>query len=326
MENIKQHFVPQYYLKKFAKDDFLYVYDTKQKKLISQKSIHTKNIGFGKNFYDIDPDLLRFYLSGKVSDVKHIDNLIKMYSEDISCTLINSFDNFKDNVNGNLNLFDLVAIIREEDLYDFILVQFFRTPKFRFFAEGIAEIAYGKISEHLKNEKFKKKISLEVLTKLTQATFIVSSLSETKNDLFDNYTKLTSNSEIFSIPAKELKESLNNCIGIMLIANGKKIFKISDNPICVYSNGRAELLPYDLLYVPINKRCAFVFLSKSAYADHLFLDRQIRILNDEDAEVVENFNFLLVLKADRFVYSYDNSFENINKFVNGEIPMKLQLV
>ena len=106
MENIKQHYVPQFYLKNFSKDEkSIYCYDKVKRKSYSQ---NIKNIAQGKYFYGKDLILEKNlgYLERWGS--KYINKLIETHD-------LNFFSNIE----------------TKKVFADFITYQFFRTEEIR---------------------------------------------------------------------------------------------------------------------------------------------------------------------------------------------------
>lgn len=76
--------------------------------------------------------------------------------------------------------------------------------------------------------------------------------------------------------------------------------------------------------VPLTKRCAFLFLNENEYSQHKHRDKEIQILTDLDSEKIDNYNKFLAKQAERFIFSYDDDFKELTKFIKGEISVKLE--
>lgn len=99
MHTIREHYVPQFYLDRFANDDgFVQIYNFKQHKLYPQR---TRNVCFEKNIYeteweDANPKLGKYVL------LNHIEDIFCKYEGEFAQLLktINSVCTYNQNVNA----------------------------------------------------------------------------------------------------------------------------------------------------------------------------------------------------------------------------------
>ena len=136
-KTIKQHYVPQFYLKNFSNKSkegfFIYCYDIDENK---QYPANIKNIAEEKYFYKIgDEDFEEFFRK----------------TEDLASPIIN-------NLSKNGKIKPLNVIKNREILSSFLSVQFFRTKETR---EDLLE-TFSKISTHLQKHNLNNEMELFV--------------------------------------------------------------------------------------------------------------------------------------------------------------------
>ncbi len=61
------------------------------------------------------------------------------------------------------------------------------------------------------------------------------------------------------------------------------------------------------------------------YAQYANYDRNIRIMEDTDIDIPQNFNFYLTSKSDKHIYSYDDDFVWESKFISKEIVQQIRI-
>jgi len=326
---MNQHFVPQYYLKNFAdSNQRVYVFDIKSKALLSPKAIPVSKIGFKKDFYNIPPMLISIFCDIKTTDPRFIDDLIEKYNERINAPFIKSFQELgKTITNSQFNL-EVVSAIQNSALYDFLLIQLCRTPRFRNVFNSIADDVQLKLKEINEKSNDDNKIRPELLEKsfilaIAHNIFVLAALLET--DSFKAHkTKISLKSEYqFLIsPIKDFINRLDNSYKIMLVTKGAKTFKTSDNPVHIESIGGA-LDSFKFVYIPITNRCSFIFLNPLMFPLQKYRNRTVDILDDSSFEKIDNLNILMLRNSERFIYSENDNFHKIKLFVEKKISSRL---
>lgn len=134
-DNIKQHYVPQYYLKNFSYNGRIHVYDLKNKKSFTNS---ISNIAFVKYFYNVDISFFKKIIENEVfEDEDFIDKLINKHNESILAAFFDSFNPTRERIINNDER-ESISLIDIHSLVDFILIQIYRNPKFQiFFAKKI---------------------------------------------------------------------------------------------------------------------------------------------------------------------------------------------
>ena len=122
--NIKQHYVPQFYLRNFVdENEKFFVYDVNRK---NNYPTSPKKECYEKFLYDINPEILNKFSDHPENHEEIVDDNIRVLNEEVSAILLNFLDGTIKSEKG----FKFERPEREK-LYDFILLQTFRTPFYR---------------------------------------------------------------------------------------------------------------------------------------------------------------------------------------------------
>jgi hypothetical protein len=293
MAGPKQHFVPQYYLKTFAKEDKVFVFDKKKNKYLGNNRIPVNRIGFTKNFYDIEPEDLSRFLVEEINDKTYVDSLIKKYNERISSPLINSFIDLGDKVYKNKEM-KIISLIRTNDIIDFLVVQLFRTPFFRKQFEFIARDIKIKHSDKV---ELNKKYSIERIARAIHGVYIISAICNT--EIWKNSKKNHLIKPIFQFidfDVIEMFEQLRKMSKTLWVSALDLCFITSDNPIVIKQTEEGKI---KMLFFPLTKRCAVTFWNE------ISADKSVIIVTEGRKNVLIEHNRIMKEWAYRFLYSYD---------------------
>lgn len=331
MAGKKQHFVPRYYLRGFSKENKLYIYSTIDNTMPIQDSVKIKDIGFKNNFYDVNIDHVNQFLEKRLTDKKELDNIIEEYNERWSSNLIRSFQDLDSRI-GEIKLIgEFVSQVAMLDLYDFIVIQLFRTPQFRKSLSDISARIQKLIIEsddiELKDGKLRDSMSIENLNKILHTNLLLASISKTTlGKSLDYSDPFLPQHQIQNELVTSAYEWLKKAYGIMYINTTEVLFKTSDSPVCFTETLGKDAISFKHLYIPLSKRCAFIFMHPILYSKYSHYNRQIRILDGEDDEkIATNFNLYLTKKADKHIYSYDDDFSMESLFIDNQIAMELKV-
>src|SRR5690606_34235018 len=139
--NRKQHYVPEYYLKNFADNNYLHIYDLKNKTKFSNS---ISNTAYRKNFYNVNCDFFNKIIIGERFEDSHfIDKIINKYNESILARFFDSFNPTRERILKKDNR-TTISLIDFHSLVDFILVQFYRNPKLSILFKHIDDLAKNK--------------------------------------------------------------------------------------------------------------------------------------------------------------------------------------
>lgn len=293
MTGPNQHFVPQYYLKTFAEDDKVFVFDKKENKYLSDKRIPVDKIGFTKNFYDIEPEDLSKFLVKETNEKTYVDSLIERYNETISSLLINSFIDLGEKVYKYKDI-EIVSIIRPDDIIDFLVVQLFRTPFFRKQFELIARDIHKK---HHDKVELRKKNPIEKLAQTIHGVYIISAICNT--NIWKNSEKEHLIKPIFrfiDIEVVDKFEQLRKMSKTLWVSSLDSCFITCDNPIVIKQTNSGEI---KMLFFPLTKRCAVTYWNEKS------ADKSVIIINEKRKKVLLEKNRIMKDWAYRFIYSYD---------------------
>ncbi|MCK9220827.1 MAG: DUF4238 domain-containing protein [Bacteroidales bacterium] len=293
MAGPNQHFIPQYYLKTFAKEDKVFVFDKKENKYLGDNRIPVDKIGFTKNFYNIEPEDLSKFLIEETRDKAHVDSLIEKYNEKISSPLINSFIDLGDMVYEYKEM-EIVSLIRSDDIIDFLVVQLFRTP---FFRKQFEFIARDIKSKHSDKVELNKKYSIERLARAIHGVYIISAICNT--EIWKNSEKNHLIKPIFQFIDFEVIdkfEQLRRMSKTLWVSAIESCFITSDNPIVIKQTDKGNI---QILFFPLTKRCAVTFWNENS------ADKNVVIVNEGRKNVLLEQNRIMKDWAYRFLYSHD---------------------
>jgi len=296
MAGPNQHFVPQYYLRNFSKENYVFVFDKEKNKYLGDKRIPVSKIGFTKNFYDIEPDDLSKFLLIETIDKTYVDSLIEKYNERISSPLIKSFINLGEMVYKHKEM-EIVSLVRPDDIIDFLVVQLFRTPFFRKQFEFIARDVKNKYSDKI---DLNNKYSIDRLARAIHGVYIISAICNTqiwKNSKQNHLIK-----PMFQFIDSEVIdkfEQLRRMSKTLWVSSLDLCFITSDNPIVIKQTDLGEI---KMLFFPLTKRCAVTFWNEKS------ADKSVIIINEKRKNVLLEQNRIMKDWAHRFVYSYNNDY------------------
>lgn len=293
MAGVKQHYVPQYYLKTFAKNDALYVYDKKRKSYISEERIPTKNIGFSKSFYDIKSSDLSWFLNDKTDDDSFVDGLIEEYNERISAPLIKSFVDLEGSVREHGDI-KIMSIIATNDVIDFAVVQLFRTPFFRAQFDAFARQVHEKLKH---NNDILAKYTVPRLSSIMHGVYLIAAICNT--EIWKNTGKGHLIKPEFQFIDFDVIDKINQLKALsktLLVTGIDAYFITSDNPI-VFKQTKEGV--FNHLSFPITKGCSFIFTENNES------DKSVIVITEKRKELLDSLNRVMVGRASRFIYSYE---------------------
>lgn len=190
-EVIKQHYVPQFYLRKFGKgkkkDRKLYVFNKKTLKI--DKEVNTKVIANEDYFYDLTETMIE-----KICKIFNINNdnekikikqifentfsNIEKKSSDVFNSITNKIKNYFTPNLKSIKIYNFITLEEREIFSLFLAIQYIRTYAFREQISFIYQMGMDKIGEIIQNkaenisEEEKKKLHILHLTSFIQNTSI----------------------------------------------------------------------------------------------------------------------------------------------------------
>lgn len=294
--NVKQHYIPEYYLKNFADNGSLHIYDIKTK---SRFTNSISNTAYKKNFYNVNPRVLnRLIVDEKIEKEDFIDDIINKFNESILAEFFDSFNPTRDRILQKDNR-KTISVIDFHSLVDFILVQTYRNPKFSLFFKAVDDIA---------KKKYKADESIEY-DKTLRGIVILQLFNELhygRNTRFRD--GISDDFRLIFDELKTMKELVTDSYKIVYWNKTSIDFLTSD---CAMSHIR--LCDSDLftsIFVPINTKIAVLLVNKNSMLfDSRIKDNATIIhLEEEDVSQVEAHNLSIIEKANRFVYSINGGF------------------
>lgn len=293
MGGTKQHYVPRYYLKNFAKGNKIFVFDKVKKKYLNETGIPIKDVAYSNNFYDIENEDISQFLLEKTNNKTFVDDIIEEYNERISAPLIDSFINIGEVVYKNKDI-ELMSVINTYDIIDFLVVQLFRTPFFRkqfeIRARDIKKNGYEGLV-------LKEQYTEERIARLLHGIYIISAICNTeiwKNSKEEHLLK--PKYKYIDTDVINMVEQLKKMKKMLMISSIDRFFSISDNPIYIKQSKENKI---QMIYFPITKRCAMTFLLSEE------IDKQILVINNNTEYLLNALNELMEDWAYRYIYTFE---------------------
>jgi len=288
-DNRNQHYVPQYYLKNFSKNNLINIYDIKGKNRFSNS---IRNTAFKKKYYNVNLELINNVLENEsFKDVKIVDNLIRIYNENVLSNFINSF-NLPAKRIENKDFLNTISIIDTHSLVDFALIQLYRNPKFFLFSKLIEDNLNVKIVD------FGKTVNGIMLL------LLISKLHYKKEFVFKD--QILKAFEPIIREFELIKKDITNSYKIMYLNYSDENFITSDCPVGLVRHFNIDT--FTLMTIPINPKILFCCFNKKAFPEFKDETSSKQILTNESIEEVYNLNISTIANATRFLYSIDGNF------------------
>ena len=317
-ENVKQHFIPQFYLKDFSLDrKNINVFDVKRG-LEYKRSI--KTTGYKKLFYDIDPSLFAAFYKNSISSAQLVDRQVRLNIEEKISPVLKGFlelSNYLVNV-GHLDLIKLGEEILPE-IINYIVIQFIRTPKFRRNFED-----FGRDLRHLVNQhNFPFEHNKNYWTSFIHNKFIYEVVLHCilKEEIpFRDKV----DTEVFFEMIYDVDKFIDRIhkSGRMFFFNDTdKPFITSDCPVSIMGND--DFKEFNLMFFPINRNIGILFFNIDEFPQLFKYDHSIRYTGMDLKGIIDNLNLFTTSHVFELIYSHKYDFTMEKKFINGEIKMKL---
>ncbi len=227
-----EHYVPRFYLRRFANNDKIYAYDLEKDNLF-QTNIN--KIGCNNYFYDVDSNVLKENLSEYKDIYKIPDDIFEKECEDIQF-IEKALSRLEDRFSVLLNKFEMdYSIINDEEFlrtfFLFMYTQSIRTKGFRNGLENIAsqtKIWLEKLN--IKNVNYPIELEAKDIAKLNQIKKLLSLSSVYKKALsfFDAY---------------DIYIGVNNTdIDFIISDNPMSYFLVGFNDICFPVNSKLSII------------------------------------------------------------------------------------
>ena len=227
-----EHYVPRFYLRRFANNDKIYAYDLEKDNLF-QTNIN--KIGCNNYFYDVDSNVLKESLS-EYKDIYIIpDDIFEKECEDIQF-IEKALSRLEDEFSVLLNKFEMdYSIINDEEFlrtfFLFMHTQSIRTKGFRNGLENIASQTKTWIEKlNIKNVNYPIELEAKDIAKLNQIKELLSLSSVYKKALsfFDAY---------------DIYIGVNNTdIDFIISDNPMSYFLVGFNDICFPVNSKLSII------------------------------------------------------------------------------------
>lgn len=317
--NIKQHYIPQFYLRHFTNErEQLYVYDSVRDKTYISSPLNECNKKF---FYDINLDISSRLIKEHSIYEELVDDKIRILNEESSAVLIKYLNTLTD-VERNFK-FELED---RNKLYNFIILQMIRTP---FYRERLKYLCLPfSLKMKLDGDIIEKDILSEIHNLLLYG--VLNSLYDLKISFEDLYYHIFNHliDEILYI-----KQQLELSGKLFLVNRTDKEFICSDsinflwkgNPLAHFKALVTTLgddqkifdigyyLEFNTVFLPLSKDIAIFLFNKEYGQSLLSMNQGIGIIEDYNSDLITNLNLSTLLKSQDKIYSSTGDYDEIKQ-------------
>lgn len=327
--NIKQHYIPQYYLRYFTNDEGqLSIYDKNIEKQYLSTPLNECNKKF---FYDIKLNISSQLIKGNIHE-EIVDDKIRVLNEESSAILIKYLQTLID-VEHNFKF------EREEQdkLHNFIILQMIRTPFYRDRLKYLCLPFCLKMK--LDSDMDEKDILAEihnlllygVLDRLYNLNILFEKLYyRFFNHLIDEILYIKKQLELAG------KLFLLNKTNKEFISSDSINFSWENNPLAhikalitplvdelnVFDIG--YYLKFNTVYLPLSSDIAIFFFDKIYATSLLPFNQGIGIINDNNSDLITNLNLSTLLKCQNKIYSSRGDYDEIIQMKNNRINPRFE--
>lgn len=323
--NIKQHYVPQFYLRNFLNQDRkVFVFDVNRE---NNYSTTPKKECYEKFLYDINPEILKKFSDQDDSYTEIIDDKIRTLNEEVSAILLKYIE---ETIKAEKD-FEFHEIERDK-LYNFIVLQNFRTPFYRNRLSYLG-LSFALITgiRNLHDKEFLDLIHNLLLYGLIEKIYNLDfKLNKKYHQFFDHLIE-----EIL-----DFKIQLHNAGKLILLNKTKEKFITSNTPINVrwkpdfFASHRALLtrprtekpvidlgnfLEFLTIHLSISNEVSIFLFDKEFDKNLNAMHRGVGRIKDYNKDLALNLNYSTFLRSSDKVFSSTDNFEKFVEMKNSRI-------
>jgi len=328
--NIKQHYVPQFYLRNFTDSKGkIKVYD-----LIRENSylVSPSKVCYEKYFHDIDTDVIKLFSNSLLEYEELVDDNIRKLNEETSAVLLNFLNDIKD----CKTTFDFSKENRDK-LYNFIVLQTIRSPFYR------KRLRYLNLPFCLKTG-VSCDLGDETIQDIIHNLLILGVLGRLHNEDFKLNELYYSVFEHLIDEILDLKKQLENCGKLFLVNKTNGEFICSTTPVNMLwkQNLRAskkalvtplgddklfdfgEYMEFQTIFLPISSDVGIFLFDKECNAGLNQMNQGIGIIEDWNSDLLVNLNLSSMLKNKDKIFSASGDFSEILELMNNRINPRME--
>lgn len=336
--NIKQHYIPQLYLKNFCDSEgFLHVFNYKMNR---KYRVGSHKESYEKYFHDVNLTLFNHIIGMETSSQEVVDDAIRIKHENI---VANSFASLLETLSPNeLNEGLQINIDHMDNIIEFIILHIIRTPQYR---ENIDYLVNNFILYYnLDLEELEVK-DAEVLP--TIHNLIIYGLILRLEDKYSLLGTLYEN--FFGHILDDLSViymQLRNGVTRFMINKSTCSLITTPNPVNVvynktkYSFMKTLVVPMDKnekvwdtgyinridrVYLPISSEIGIFFFDREFAREHNISDRKIQVIEENDIDIVHNLNISMASKSTNKVYSNCDNFNALYEMIENKSPSIIRI-
>lgn len=327
-ENIKQHYVPQFYLRNFTNaSGKFHVYDiVRNNHFITSPAKEC----YEEYFYDINTELFKLFTKSDENYEELVDDSIRTLNEEASALLLKFLVTIKD----SKEKFRFERSDKNK-LYNYIVLQVIRTPFYRDKLRylnlpfSIKSGLSGELGDEETLDFIHNLLILGVLNKLHNTGFYLNALYYT---IFEHLIE-----EIL-----DLKSQLEKSGKLFLINKTSSTFLCSSSPINVlWKNNPIALkkglvttfddtnlfdigdyIEFQTIHLPISSEVAIFLFDKTFSRNLTAMNQGIGLIEDWNSDLLLNLNYSTMLKNGHKIYSASGDFNKLIEMCKNRVnPM-----
>lgn len=315
--NINQHYVPQLYLRNFTNDmGKLHVYDIlRNNHFVTSPAKEC----YEEYFYDIDTEYFKLFSDSEENYEELVDDSIRLLNETVSSILLNFLNTIK-NVKVNFQF-------EREDrnkLYNFIILQFIRTPFYRnrlrylnvpfCIKTGLS----GEFGDEKTQDLIHNLLILGVLNKLHDTEFQLNELYFTIfehliNEILDLKRQLEKSGKLFLVN-KTSNEFICSSSPVNILWKNNP-FAVHKALVTTFDNKKlfdiGDYLEFQAIHLPISSDVAIFLFDKNYNPNLTAMNQGIGFIQDWNTDLLLNLNYSTMLKNGHKIYSASGNFSQM---------------
>ena len=316
--NIKQHYVPQFYLRNFTDSKGkIVVYDSiRDNKYITTPAKEC----YSNYFYDLDLTIFEKFVYSEQNYEELVDDKIRTLNEEVSAISINFLNEIK-NCDTNFSF----SGEQRDKLYNFIVLQILRTPFYRNRLNylNVPFCIKAGLSAELGDEKTQDLINnlliYGVISRMYNEDFKLNKLyyiifEHLIDEILDLKRQLEKSGKLFLVN-KSGKEFVCSSSPINALwkpnpfAHTKALVTTFDSEQKLFDIG--EYLEFLTIHLPISSDIAIFIFDKTYSKPLTVMNQGIGIIQNWNSDLITNLNLSTMLKNGDKIFSANGEYDEI---------------
>lgn len=316
--NIKQHYVPQFYLRNFT--------DSKGKIVVYDSIRNNRYITtppkecYSNYFYDLDLKIFNKFVDSEQNYEELVDDKIRLLNEEVSAILLNFLIEIKDCVTN-------FSFSREhrDKFYNFIVLQIIRTPFYRdrlhylnvpfCIKTGLS----GELGDEKTQDLIHNLLIYGVISKMYDEDFKLNKLyyiifEHLINEILDLKRQLEKSGKLFLVNKSDKEfvcssSPVNTLWKSNPFAHTKALVTTFNSEQKLFDIG--EYLEFLTIHLPISSDVAIFIFDKNYSKSLTLMYNGIGRIRDWNSDIIVNLNLSTMLKNNDKIFSANGLYDEI---------------